>query len=63
MATTERSLFLTVSKSNFHAFLGIAPALEGIIMQHAKVRLLERFRLLRVPFFDGMPAEQADAQL
>ena len=56
---TERSIFFSLEKHNFGAFLKVAPALEQGILLHTKERLLQVYRQMRVPFF----AELSDGKI
>ena len=41
----------------------VAPALEVSVIQHAKVRLLERYRALKVPFFGDIARAMGTGRL
>ena len=55
----ERSIFFSLDRSHFGAFLKVAPALEQGILLHTKERLMQVYRQLRIPFF----AELSDVHI
>ena len=51
MVTTERSLFLIISKENFRPFLSVNPTLETCLIDSTKRFLLQRYAMLRSSIF------------
>jgi len=58
VATSEKSLFVRISKENFEKFISVAPQIKEAINTHCKKRLFEKFQRLRVPIFSDLGDHQ-----
>jgi signal-transduction protein with cAMP-binding, CBS, and nucleotidyltransferase domain len=58
VTATERSLVITVSKTNFCNFIKVVPEMGNVLRTDVQKRMMEKLYACKIPFFSGITLEK-----